>query len=411
MNKVRAKNTGNRAVVLCLLFLTTFNGCREPGVSKSSLPSVSEACIVLENFKGEYSYGGWGEAAQSNDGEVAAWTIYHSTGAAERLVELFPRCGPSGKAYVLAALYSLDKAAFRSLTNTFCSQSGDIHVASGCSGWGETRAELVRKMQRRNSTLAFYPSRPPRRGFSMQFRGDNWDVYEEARKHEQERAAEAARGLEALGCPQLSVFTNLFRVEEATDLSGASIYGVYFSGPEWRANLLPKEQLALEGMVEVVFPRSNEVLQVGITPEELMEALKEVSTAPFLQILNRELGVTGVRLRAAGDRLHWETDEVIKIERALKTGSPLKDWAQIIIDVGSQPREYVEVFHPVGSDVYAVTGGFKVCVDWRTQYRKLTGKLPDTFPHVRFPKGNNEPHYPVVNRDGVVRLVPGGEIM
>src|SRR5439155_11488980 len=133
--------------------------------------------------------------------------------------------------------------------------------------------------------------------------------------------------------PQLSIFTNLFRVEHATDLSGGRIYGVYFSGPEWTANLLPKEQFALKGMVEVVFPKRNNVFQVGIGPSDLMKALKEVSDAAFLQILHRELGVTRVRLRAAGDRLHWSTDDVTRIERVVKTGRQLKDWAQIIIDV------------------------------------------------------------------------------
>ena len=405
------KKAANRVAVLWLLVASAFSGCREPHFSKSSLPNVSEACVVLENFKGEYSYGGWGLGAESNDGEVATWTIYHSPDAAQRLVQLFPRCGPSGQAYALAALYRLDKAAFRSLTNAFCSQNGDIHVASGCIGGVETRTELVKQLQRPNSALAFYPSRPPYRSSSMQFRGDNRDVYEEERKREEERTAAAARGLEALGSSALRVFTNLFGVEEATDLSDGSISGLYFSGPEWSANLVPKKQLAVKCMVEVVFPRSNNVFQVGIAPGDMMGALKEVSSVPFLRILDRESGVTGLRLRAAGDRLHWNSDEVIKIERALKTGSPLKDWAQIIIDVGSHPREYVEVFHPLGSDIYAVTGGFKVCADWRTQYRKLTGKLPDTFPHIRFPKANNEPHYPVLNSKGVVRLVPGGEIL
>lgn len=400
-----------RAAVLSLIVVTAFTACRQPRFSSSSLPSVSQACVVLGNFKGEYSYGGWGIGAESNDGEIAAWTIYHSPGGAEQLVQVFPRCGPSGQAYVLAALCSLDKAAFRSLTNAFCSQSGGVYVASGCCGDLESRTELVRQMQRPHSALAFNPSRPPRRHSSMQFRGATRDVYEEVRKEEQERAAAAARGLEALGRPQLRVFTNLFRVEDATDLSGYSISGVYLSGPGWRADLLPRERLAVEAMAQVVFPTSNNVVQVGIAPEDLMKVLREVSRAPFLQILDRELGITGVRLRAAGDRLHWNTDEVTKIERALKTRAPLNDWAQIIIDVGSHPREYVELFHPAGSDVYAVIGGFKVCADWRKQYLKLTGKVPDTFPHIRFPKAKNEPHYPVVNSEGVVRLVPGGEML
>jgi hypothetical protein len=164
-------------------------------------------------------------------------------------------------------------------------------------------------------------------------------------------------------------------------------------------------------MVEAIFPKSNNVVQVGITPAELLNALKTVAGVPFLQILNHESGVTGVRVRAAGDRLHWDTAEVLKIEKALKTAVPVKNWVQFIVDVGSSPREYIEVFHPNGTDVYVVTGGFKACASWRTQYRKLTGKLPGNFPHIRFPKATNEPRYPVVNGAGEVRLVPGGEVM
>lgn len=157
----------NRVTVLCVLVVTTLVGCRGPGSSLRSLPSLSKACAVLENFKGEYSYGGWGIASESNDGEVATWTIYHSPDAVQRLVQLFSRCGPSGQAYVLAALYSLDKSAFRSLTNAFCSQNGEIHVAYGCCGRAVTRTELVLEMQHSDSSLAFYPSRPPRRHSSM----------------------------------------------------------------------------------------------------------------------------------------------------------------------------------------------------------------------------------------------------
>jgi len=116
--------------------------------------------------------------AESNDGEVAAWTIYNSPDGVERLVKLFPECMPSGQAYALAVLCRLDKAAFQSLTNSFCRENGDIRVASGCSGWAETRTELLRQMKLSKSALAFHPSRPPRRYSSMSFRGDQRDVYE-----------------------------------------------------------------------------------------------------------------------------------------------------------------------------------------------------------------------------------------
>src|SRR6185503_15045368 len=113
-------------------------------------------------------------------------------------------------------------------------------------------------------------SRLPWRQFSMSFRGDQRDVYEESRKYEQERQAFAARGLAALQQPELRVFTNLFRVEDATEHSG-STSGVYFFGsPEWRADLIPKEPIGFNGMAEVIFQTTNDIVQVGIAPADLL---------------------------------------------------------------------------------------------------------------------------------------------
>src|SRR5207248_2633227 len=112
-------------------------------------------------------------------------------------------CLPSGQAYALAVLRQLDKSAFQSLTNAFCQLNEDIHVASGCIGWTEKRTELVLQMQRPNSVLAFHLSNVPYRKFSMSFRGDHRDVYEEGRKYNQEHEASAARALAALQESQL----------------------------------------------------------------------------------------------------------------------------------------------------------------------------------------------------------------
>src|SRR5258708_4186460 len=143
-----------RSAFLCVM-ISSFVGCasKTKPLAEKSLPSVSEACTVLQNFKGEYSYGGWGDGAESNDGEVAAWTISCSPDAVQRLVDMFPHCMPSGQAYALAVLCRLDKSAFQSLTNAFCRPSEDIHVASGCIGWTEKRTELVIQMQRSKSVL------------------------------------------------------------------------------------------------------------------------------------------------------------------------------------------------------------------------------------------------------------------
>jgi hypothetical protein len=130
-----------------ILVAIVFSGCREPrpAVVVGDLPDVCEACTVLQNFQGEYSYGGCGNTPESTDGELAVWTIYHSPDAVERLVRVFPQCGPTGQAYALAALCRLDQPAFQSLTNAFCKTNDDIRVGSGCMLDAVPRARLLVK--------------------------------------------------------------------------------------------------------------------------------------------------------------------------------------------------------------------------------------------------------------------------
>ncbi|MDB6068776.1 MAG: hypothetical protein JWR26_4984 [Pedosphaera sp.] len=120
----------------------------------------SEAWVILENYSGVYAFGGVGIAGIPTRGEIALWDIYNSPNAAQQLVELFPQCEPSGKAYVLAALYHADKKAFQPLADAFCKEPGFIGTARGCNFSSETRGELVAEMQSTNSIMAFNPSKP-----------------------------------------------------------------------------------------------------------------------------------------------------------------------------------------------------------------------------------------------------------
>lgn len=377
-------------------------------LAEDSLPAVGEACEVIKHFRGEYSYGGWGLGAESNDGELAVWVIYHSPDAAKQLASIYAECQPSGKAYVLAALFHADKKAFRNLTNSFCGEPGYIIMASGCVGGAVSRPELVVQMQRTNSSIAFNPSRKPYRHSAMEFRGDDRDVYEEERQRTSEQEASRELAYAALASnPGLSAFTNLFRVEEA-EMEDGIISGVYFSGPtQWMAHLIPKESLSYPTMVEIIFPSSNKVAQVGIVPAELLGELQKLVRVPFIGQLDKQLGVTCVRIRAAGDRLHWNTEAVTKFEQVLQTGISVRRWVQFIVDADPHKKRMISFFHPQGTDIYVVKGSLLENPDWRAQYRELTKEEPKKI------RGSldswaepSDSFIPVVSSAGSLRLVP-----
>jgi hypothetical protein len=397
-----------RKILVCSLLLFLL-GCAGPSRAfKQQLPPVSEACGVLKEFRGEYSYGGVGDGAQSNDGELAVWVIFHSPNTANQLVELFPQCQSSGKAYVLAALYHSDQAAFQKLTNAFCQEPGDIITGSGCTESSETRAELVVEMQRSRSTMAFHPSTPPYRFSSMNFLGSHRDVYAEQRAWEEARNAEMTRGFAAfVNNPKLAAFTNLFQVDEPNVGRGYT-QGVYFSGStELAAYLVPREKLAFPAMVEVIFPETNQVAQVGIEPAELMNELRDLTGLPFLKQVDEELGVTCVRIRAAGDRFHWDTKEVEHFENVLQTKVPIDRWVHFIVDAGTKRHRMISFYHPKGTDIYVVDYSLFDNPDWRNQYAKITGKKPTMMAPLAEGIWNEpDPIFtPVVDRAGRLTLV------
>jgi hypothetical protein len=378
--------------------------------AKDNPPTVLEACEVLKNFRGEYSYGGLGLGAESNDGELALWVITRSPDATATLTSLYSQCRVSGKAYILAALYHKNRKAFSALTNDFFQDIGEVVVGSGCEGWTVSRSDLVAQMQNSKSPLAFRPSRKPLRRTAMTFTGSERDVYEELHQERQEEMESKERALEALARnPKLAAFTNMFFVDDAEDGRG-STSGVYFIGADqWSADFLPKAALSFGSMIETVFPKSNGVVQVGISPNELLDELKHLTELPFLKEMNKSLPVDCVRIRAAGDRLHWNSDEVAKFEEVLKTGVPLRDWVYFIVDAGSRPNRMIGFYHPKGCDIYVVDGLLFENPDWREQYRKLTGNKPKRTKGLGgLPSWENpdSKYLPVVDRSGTLRLFP-----
>jgi len=366
--------------------------------------SVSNACEVLKNFRGEYSYGGLGEFAESNDGELALWIIFHSSKAAETLSNIYPQCRESGKAYALAALYHLDRKAFASLTNAFCSEPGSIIIGVGCIGYSLSREELLADMQKR-TTLAFDPSRKPDRRSQMAFFNKSRDIYAEFRRREEEDKEEKELGNALLQSnPGLSAFTNLFNVEGAMAIGGfGDIKGAHFDS-EWSGNFVSREKLRFEAMACTVFPINGDVVNVGVAPEQIMTELRSLANLPFIKLLDAEIGVQCVRISVAGKRLQWDSADPETFEKRLHTGVPPNEWIYCVLDVGRKEQRMISFYHPKGVDLYVMDYSVFESANWREQYRRITGKRPkkNTIGGWECP----DPKYlPVIDKEGTLRLL------
>ena len=203
--------------------------------------------------------------------------------------------------------------------------------------------------------------------------------------------------------PLLSSFTNLFSVSDLSAKEG-STFGVYFSDEqEWSGDFTPKTKLPCQSMAELIFRvDTNDVIFVGLTAKQVLEALTEICDATFIQELLNGKKEGKVRLRAAGDRLHWDTEEVEEYRALLKAAGiepePVNNWMRIILDLPKGGM--ISMYHPRGEDLYIVDYQLFSNTSWRDQYQKLTGKIlksNDVFPDNKY--------CPVVDRKGKLRLI------
>jgi len=178
----------------------------------------------------------------------------------------------------------------------------------------------------------------------------------------------------------LRPWTNLFEVSDM-DAGAKHTFGVYFNNHgEWSGDFVPREKLSCDSMAELVFPltKSNTVT-VGLAPEGVLAALKEVCTTQFILEMNTGGTNVRVRLRAAGDRLHWDTLEVDSYARALRSHGintpPIREWMTIILDTSDAGM--ISMFHPKGTDLFVVDSWLLSHEKWRQAYRRL---VPNSVP-------------------------------
>lgn len=151
--------------------------------------------------------------------------------------------------------------------------------------------------------------------------------------------AEAAQRGNALlqSSPEEARLKTLFEVSEVNASENSKTYGVYFEGPEWSAKLTPKTAFKYPCEIHAIHPVSAEdKLLIGIKADELLAALKMIVEHPYVENRFSAHSAQGIRVRVAGDRLHWDTDELKELLALLKKNTDslesFKLCAEVIVD-------------------------------------------------------------------------------
>lgn len=153
----------------------------------------------------------------------------------------------------------------------------------------------------------------------------------------EEKAIANIKGKELFqASPIKDAFSRHFNVTGIEEMRGYNL-GSSYQGPGWTAKLEPKEKLAHKARVTVIFPITNgNQLDVSISPTDIITALRTALEHPFVAKRFDNGGATRIRLRILGDRLHWDTSELVKLLSEIYGEKPKEDslghWAYIIID-------------------------------------------------------------------------------
>lgn len=174
---------------------------------------------------------------------------------------------------------------------------------------------------------------------------------EEAQSHfeiwSQKQATEEKEGTKLLNTSSFKDdFRAHFEISGIEAMSG-NFAGCSLKGKTWTADLKPKEKLPHDASIKVAFPIiEDKHLEVSMTSADLLGALKTAFEHPFIAKRFENGGATGIRLRTQGDRLHWNTPELIEfLEKTTGTKpkeNELAHWGYLIID--AKEPSYTSVY-------------------------------------------------------------------
>ncbi len=154
----------------------------------------------------------------------------------------------------------------------------------------------------------------------------------------EEEAAANKRGRDLFDAsPLQKIFSRDFEISNINATIVTSISGCSLEGDIWRADLTPKEKLAHDATVAVVLPViEGKRIAATITPSDLLKVFRSAFAHPYIARRFNDFGAIGIRLRTQGDRLHWDTPQLIEFLAMLTgtkpKGNELAHWAYLIID-------------------------------------------------------------------------------
>ncbi len=158
----------------------------------------------------------------------------------------------------------------------------------------------------------------------------------------EDRIADQKRGVELLNnSPLKELYEGHFKISDVEAMRG--IYsGCSLEGKTWTANLKPKKALRHAAEVCVVFPiQGDKMIFASLTPQDMLKAFDLAFEHPFVTAKFATGGATRLRMRTQGDRLHWDTPELIEFLTKVTGVKPLDEklaqWAYFILDA-SDPR-------------------------------------------------------------------------
>lgn len=175
---------------------------------------------------------------------------------------------------------------------------------------------------------------------------------------------------------ELKIFEKSFFIKDMSAFDGI-ISGVYFESEQWEGDFIPKSKYDYPWECNLVFPiEKDSSLIVGLIPENLIEAYKDFISNKFIkEFLNNSSNIN-IRIRAAGDRLHWDSDEVKNYYEILRSKGyevgDFKKWIEVIVDFDK--KEMISFYRPLHSNFYLVQLLTNYPKIWSNKFDHIAGK-------------------------------------
>ena len=300
-----------------------------------------------------YCPGRIGMTGRDTRAKLAIIKIWRGNNPKAHLLQLYPKCNVVGKAYVLAALWHFDATEFNNLSLEFERNKDPIEVMSADVGWSLRPSELVREMQRTNSTMAF--DNPPltREELERRIQADEITHYEALKKTGEWKKAEEKYKL---------------------DFPRAAMVG-------WEVEITRKSS-KLPFTVDWNWDENTGDWHPDISIEEITAVIDEIDAAAFIQDIHKHTPLD-IYLETESENFYThdleddlnrpqENKKIARIKILAKAAgfSGTNKWIEITARSEQVP---LILWHPFGTQFWLITSNLKISPEWCDAYKKQTG--------------------------------------